>query len=63
MEIPKDNCNFAATKEYYMVSINDRSKNREALLELDISPLQREVIVKSLQVQDYVEGPVIGVSV
>ena len=72
MEIPKDNCNFAATKEYYMVSIeevkafldqfnikaqvfgiffrNDRSKNREALLELDISPLQREVIVKSLQV-------------
>jgi hypothetical protein len=28
---------------------------------LDISPLQREVIVKSLQVQDYVEGPVIDV--
>ena len=26
-----------------------------------ISPLQREVIVKSLQVQDYVEGPVIDV--
>ena len=40
---------------------NDRSKNREALLELDITPMQREVIVKSLQVQDYVEGPVIDV--
>lgn len=26
-----------------------------------ISPMQREVIVKSLQVQDYVEGPVIDV--
>lgn len=40
---------------------NDRHKNREALLLLDISPLQRELIVKNLQVQDYVEGPVIDV--
>ena len=40
---------------------DDRPKNREALLQLDISPLQREVIVKNLQVQDYVEGPVIDV--
>lgn len=40
---------------------NDRQKNKEALLELDISPLQRELIVKNLQVQDYVEGPVIDV--
>ena len=40
---------------------DDRGKNRETLLRLDISPLQREVIVKSLQVQDYVEGPVIDV--
>ena len=38
---------------------DDRGKNREALLLLDISPLQREVIVKNLNVQDYVEGPVI----
>ena len=38
---------------------DDRGKNRETLLRLDISPLQREVIVKSLLVQDYVEGPVI----
>lgn len=40
---------------------DDRPKNRAALLQLDISPLQREVIVKNLQVQDYVEGPVIDV--
>ena len=38
---------------------DDRGKNRETLLKLDITPLQREVIVKSLLVSDYVEGPVI----
>ena len=38
---------------------NDREKNREALLQLDITPMQRELSVKNLQVQDYVEGPVI----
>ena len=38
---------------------DDRRKNSEALLQLEITHLQREVIVKSLQVQDYVEGPVI----
>lgn len=40
---------------------NDREKNKETLRLLEISPLQREVIVKNLQVQDYVEGPVIDV--
>ena len=40
---------------------DDRPKNREALLLLEISPMQREVIVKNLQTQDYVEGPVIDV--
>ena len=38
---------------------DDRGKNRETLLQLDITPLQREVIVKNLLVHDYVEGPVI----
>lgn len=38
---------------------DDRPKNREALQVLDITPLQRELIVKNLQVQDYVEGSVI----
>ena len=40
---------------------DDRQKNRKALLELDITPMQRELIVKSLLPQDYVEGPVIDV--
>ena len=40
---------------------DDREKNKETLQELEISPIQREVIVKSLQPQDYVEGPVIDV--
>lgn len=38
---------------------DDRGKNRKTLLKLDITPAQREVIVKNLLVQDYVEGPVI----
>ena len=40
---------------------DDRSKKRKALLELDITQMQRELIVKSLLPQDYVEGPVIDV--
>ena len=40
---------------------NDREKNKETLRLLEISPLQREVIVKTLQAQDYVEGPIIDV--
>ena len=47
------------TKVFGILFRDDRPKNREALLELDISPMQREMVVKSLQPQDYVEGPVI----
>lgn len=38
---------------------DDRPKNRIALVELDLTLLQREMIVRSLQEQDYVEGPFI----
>ena len=38
---------------------NDRGKNMETLKQLAISAFQRELIVKSLQAQDYLEGPVI----
>lgn len=48
-------------KVYGILFRDDRGKNREALQTLDITPLQRELIVKNLQVQDYVEGPVIDV--
>ena len=40
---------------------NDREKNKETLRLLEISPLQREMIVKNLQAEDYVEGPVIDI--
>ena len=49
----------AKVKVFGILFRDDRAKNKEALLELEITPLQREVVVKSLQVQDYVEGPVI----
>lgn len=38
---------------------DDRGKNREALRLLEITPIQREMIVKNLEVRDYVEGPII----
>lgn len=40
---------------------DDRPKNRETLLQLEITHLQREMIVKNLQTQDYVEGPVVDI--
>lgn len=36
---------------------DDRNKNRDTLLALGISPLQREQIVRSLVQDDYVQGP------
>lgn len=36
---------------------DDRGKNTQTLLELDITPNHREEVLKSLQVNDYVEGP------
>ena len=38
---------------------DDRQKNEDTLRLLNITPFQRELIVKSLLPQDYVEGPVI----
>lgn len=40
---------------------DDRQKNEDTLRLLAITPFQREVIIKSLLPQDYVEGPVIDV--
>lgn len=38
---------------------DDRDKNRNALLELEISPRLRETVVMSLKWNDYSEGPII----
>ena len=51
----------AKVKVYGILFRDDRGKNREALQILDITPLQRELIVKNLELQDYVEGPVIDI--
>lgn len=51
----------AKVKVFGIIFRDDRPKNKEALQQLDITPMQRELIVKSLQIQDYVEGPVIDV--
>lgn len=36
---------------------NDRGKNTQALLDLEISQLKRKEIIDSIQVCDYAEGP------
>jgi hypothetical protein len=37
---------------------DDRNKNAQTLLDLEITPLSRESILKSLCVADYSEGPI-----
>lgn len=37
---------------------DDRSKNAQALLDLEITPISRETILKELKVEDYAEGPI-----
>ena len=49
----------AKVKIYGILFRDDRGKNQETLQILDITPLQRELVVKNLELQDYVEGPVI----
>ena len=36
----------------------DREKNRKALFELDISRLERSEIIRSIETEDYSEGPI-----
>jgi hypothetical protein len=36
---------------------DDRGKNAKALLDLDITPVYREQVLRELQVTDYYEGP------
>lgn len=37
---------------------DDRGKNRNALLDLEITPRMRETVVMSLEWKDYSEGPI-----
>lgn len=38
---------------------DDRSKNAQALLDLDIRPVDRKQVLMDLQVSDYRQGPVV----
>lgn len=38
---------------------DDRGKNMQTLLELEITPKYREGIIKDLRSEDYVEGPIV----
>lgn len=45
-------------KVFGLIFRDDRGKNMQTLLELEISPKYREDIVLSLDKDDYVEGPI-----
>jgi len=36
---------------------DDRGKNAQALVDLELRPIERKVILESLEVKDYSEGP------
>lgn len=38
---------------------DDRGKNAQALVDLELRPIERKVILETLEVKDYSEGPVI----
>ena len=46
-------------KVYDILFRDDRGKNKKTLEELEIVPSYRKVVIESLTVEDYVEGPVI----
>lgn len=49
----------AKMKIYGIIYRDDRGKNRQTLEELEIVPMYRRVVIESLVVEDYVQGPVI----
>lgn len=42
---------------FQIIFLDDRGKNAQALLFLDISPIKRIEIINSLKIVDYSEGP------
>lgn len=49
----------AKIKVFGIIYRDDRGKNRLTLEELEIVPMYRKVVIESLVVEDYVQGPVI----
>ncbi len=49
----------AKMKVFGIIYRDDRGKNRKTLEELEIVPMYRRVVIESLVVEDYVQGPVV----
>lgn len=46
-------------KVFGIIYRDDRGKNQKTLEELEIVPSYRKVVIESLEVEDYIEGPVV----
>ncbi len=44
-------------KIFEIVFLDDRGKNQQALLDLEITPIKRKEIILNLEIEDYSEGP------
>ncbi|HZK95632.1 MAG TPA: toxin [Prolixibacteraceae bacterium] len=42
---------------FQIIFLDDRGKNSQALLDLEISPIKRKEIIEKLTAEDYSEGP------
>ena len=42
---------------FQIIFLDDRGKNAQAILDLEISPIKRKEIIEKLIVEDYSEGP------
>ena len=50
----------AKLKVFDILFRDDRGKNRQALFDLDITPVYRVEIIKNLAVKDYSAGPIVS---
>ena len=57
-EVQRFLCQFKTKMEFFgIIYRDDRGKNQQALEELEIVPMYRVDVIKSLTVEDYVQGP------
>lgn len=42
---------------FQIIFLDDRGKNAQALLDLEISPIKRKEVINNLKIEDYSEGP------
>ncbi len=59
-EVEKFLDNFhAKLRVFRIIFRDDRGKNAEALAELEITPMYREMVIKEITVEDYSDGPIV----